>query len=89
MKKNYFSVSSFLSMSGLGKCLFAALFMGLVLALPQVLNAQSEFYIRTDTVNATTGAQVFGSLNNVRMWTSNVDGTSGGTSRFPKNFTEI
>ncbi len=83
MKKNYLSL---FSLNGLGKCLFAALFMGVFIYIPNISNAQSEFYIRTDTLNA-SGAQVFGGLNNVRMWTSNLDGTSGGASRFPKNFT--
>ena len=86
MKKNLFSFSSFLPQNGLGKCLFAALFMGVFLSLPNISSAQTEFYIRTDTLNA-TGTPLFASLNSVRMWTTNVDGTSGGASRFPKNFT--
>lgn len=85
MKKNY--SSHFLSMNGFRKCLFAALYTGLFLTLTNALSAQSVFYIRTDTLNATIGNKVFGSLNNVRMWTTNLDGTSGGVSRFPKNFT--
>lgn len=65
MKKNLFSFSSFLPQNGLGKCLFAALFMGVFLSLPNISSAQTEFYIRTDTLNA-TGTPLFASLNSIR-----------------------
>ncbi len=86
MKKKCLSVASIDLQTILGKSLFMFFFLGLVLVIPKVINAQTLFYIRTDTLNA-SNTPVFASLNNVRMWTTNVDGTSGGVSRFPKNFT--
>ena len=66
------------------KSLQIVLIICLSFLLRRELVAQTQYYIRTDTVLA--GNKVFGGLNSVRMWTTNLDGTAPDATYFPSNF---
>ncbi len=62
--------------------------MGLFLLISFVANSQTNFYLRTDSINPKNGAIVKPPVSNPRAWTTDPAGTmTAAGARVPKNFT--
>jgi len=82
MKKNY-TLKGLNAFSSVSKKV--VLFGTFLILIGSSVFSQFNYYLRTDSLNPTTGVQVKPNPNNVRSWTSDPAGTVNGTR--PKNFT--